>query len=226
MSIDEAPKAQAAIYAIRHVASGTAYVGQTFNARRRRCEHFSRLRNQDHKNAHLQAAFNKYGSDSFQFYVLEYCPIESLTAREAHWMAVLAVDGLYNTNPAGGSPLGIKRSEETRKKIAAASKGRMRGFQHSPESRARMSLWQRGRKRPPFSEEWRRKIAAANLGRKHPPRSQEFRERVRLQRLGTTMPQAVRDKISASGRGKKRSAATRQKISAAKKAFWAVRRGE
>ena len=54
---------------------------------RDRCEHHrSSLRRGDHRNAHLQAAWNKYGEDSFEFTALELLDPNDLLNAEQNWI--------------------------------------------------------------------------------------------------------------------------------------------
>lgn len=48
----------------------------------RHCRHFGELNRNVHNNKHLQNAWNKYGEESFEFNVLEYCDVELLNERE------------------------------------------------------------------------------------------------------------------------------------------------
>jgi group I intron endonuclease len=169
------------IYAYIHLETGRAYVGQAFDWHRRSYEHLSRLRNNRHKNPHLQSAFNKYGASAFTFVRVEACEISALTAREKYWMEECAKRvGIFNSCPAGGSPLGVKRSAETRAKISAASKGRLKGRKHTAEELAKMSQWQIGRKRPPFSPQWYAKMRPywEQMRGKKRVHSQETKEKI------------------------------------------------
>jgi ribosomal protein L28 len=67
---------------------------------------------------------------------------------------------LYNFSDGGeGSS---NPSEEIRRKIGAASKGR----KHSEETRMKISKANKGRKRPPRSEETRRRMSVAQMGKR------------------------------------------------------------
>src|SRR5215204_1623671 len=59
------------IYQIKCTSNGKFYIGSAVDVLNR-CEHHrSSLRRGDHRNAHLQAAWIKYGEDHFEFTVLE-----------------------------------------------------------------------------------------------------------------------------------------------------------
>ena len=60
------------IYKIVNLITGKYYVGSTKSFETRKTCHFSRLRNNNHTNKHLQNAYNKYGADNFKFEIVEY----------------------------------------------------------------------------------------------------------------------------------------------------------
>lgn len=57
--------------------------------------------------------------------------------------------------------LGKPKSEEVRKKISDSLRGKMTGFKHTDETRAKISLAQKGKKRIPLSVETRAKLSAS-----------------------------------------------------------------
>lgn len=58
-------------YIIINKVNGKKYSGITINPERRRRRHFQELRNNYHHSSKLQNAYNKYGSENFEFKVLE-----------------------------------------------------------------------------------------------------------------------------------------------------------
>lgn len=126
------------IYEIRNRVSGHRYIGQSANISRRWKEHLKTLRSGNSHQPHLQSAWNKYGPDAFEFHILGQCGIKHLTFFEQAWMDARRPE--YNKAPAAGSPLGIKRSLETREKVAAANRGR----KQSAETRAKRAVALRG----------------------------------------------------------------------------------
>lgn len=61
----------ACIYCIENKINGHCYIDQIKNFIQRRSKHFSELRRNAHHNSHLQKAYNKYGEQNFQIYILE-----------------------------------------------------------------------------------------------------------------------------------------------------------
>ena len=71
---------------------------------------------------------------------------------------------ITNSTDGGDGGLGIKHTEETKRKISLINKGR----KHTPETRAKMSAYRKGRLMPPRTPEHGAKISAALKGRKRP----------------------------------------------------------
>jgi group I intron endonuclease len=160
------------IYKISNTANGKIYVGSAVHIGQRWRYHRSCLRRNKNRSIYLQAAWNKYGEPSFVFSVLEYVEDKSkLIEREQYWIDELraAVKGIgYNISPTAGSTLGVKQTEETRRKVQAAKTG----WRHSAEARVRMSIAQKGRI---VTEEAKQKISEALTGRRY---STETREKI------------------------------------------------
>lgn len=142
------------IYSILNKNNGKIYIGQTIQkANKRKSEHFTRLRRNEHDNPHLQNAFNKYGEDSFEFNIIENYPIDKLNDNEEWWINYFNStnpDMGYNLQSGGDSNYTV--SEETRKKQSEA----LKGYKHSIESRINMSNARRG---IVFSEEHKKNIS-------------------------------------------------------------------
>lgn len=58
------------VYEIRCVVSNKVYYGQTIDFKRRVWEHLHMLRNNNHANHYMQADYNSFGEDSFQFSIV------------------------------------------------------------------------------------------------------------------------------------------------------------
>lgn len=142
------------IYSITNVADGTVYIGQAGSARGfggRWCIHKRFLRRDIYSkqiNVHLWRAFKKYGEESFRFDVVVRCPPigKLLDAYEIYFIAEAKKNGAVYNHTIGGNSgrLGLSHSPETRAKLSAKNKGR----KWSVEARLKMSRDRKGKTRP------------------------------------------------------------------------------
>lgn len=144
------------VYKIRNTVNGRFYIGSAVNIRKRWNHHLTFLRKGKHHSRHLQCSFNKYGSEAFTVEVLEVTTASrnALIEREQHYLDTLRPyrNSGYNVCRKAGSTLGVKHTKAVREKV------RRRMLGNIP--------WNKGRKRPPFSEEWKRNLA--RLGETNP----------------------------------------------------------
>ena len=132
------------------------------------------------KNEHFTNSINKYGWDNFEHIIVA----KGLTEDEAKWLEIELIrehdttnrDKGYNITKGGEGTNGYKHSEETKKKISEAGKGKtiseeqrkklseaMKGKTHTEEARKKMSEAKKGHE---VSEETRRKFSEAMKTRK------------------------------------------------------------
>lgn len=201
------------VYCFTNTRNGKKYVGSAAaSVHGRKTNHLAMLRNNVHHSIHFQRAWNKYGEAAFKWRIIEQCAPECCVTREQFWIDKLKSANPkygYNRNPKASSSLGVKRSDETKAKIAAANRGR----KASPETRAKMSAnsWQKGR---PMSEkcraalntpEVRKRMAEASRGRKFTP---EQRAAISVRMVGNTnssgrvLTEIHKARISAALKGK------------------------
>jgi len=95
-------------------------------------------------------------------------------------------------------PKGHKLTEETKNKMRLSHLGKKR-LPYSEEWRRKQSEAKRGKKR---SEETRKKISLALKGRKAKPLTSEHRKKIGLSMMGRVVSQETREKISAGHKGK------------------------
>jgi len=146
------------IYKITNTVTGKFYIGSAVNIKQRWSVHRCQLSANTHSNRHLQNSWNKHGEDSFTFEVLEYCEKERLIEREQFY-----IDNekpAYNISPTAGNSLGVKHTDDTKRKVSEAKKG----FKHTDESKRKISEARKGKVK---SDETKRKISEANKGEKH-----------------------------------------------------------
>lgn len=144
------------IYKIQNLTTGKFYIGSTKNFRERKYRHFRHLSLNKHHSLYLQNSYNKYGKDSFVFEVLAHCPPEYLIKLEQWFLDNLKPE--YNVSVTANCfyNFGYKHTEETRKKISKANKGKKK-----PDSYLATRIG------VPRTEETRKKISESNMGRIH-----------------------------------------------------------
>ena len=223
-----------AIYKIVNVLNNKFYVGSTVDTRVRFQDHRRKLRKGTHHCVHLQASWNKYGEEKFEFVVVDTVPDDDLFSVENQWLREhFGKPHCYNTGTSSLTPwrgipkeqhpaFGKSKSAEARAKIsetlkeyyAAAPENHPRyGVKHTDEAKAKMAkkLVHKGESHYRFgktlSEEVRAKIGNAQRGVS--------------KGVGRTVSEEGLKKIAdaaAAGRyshqkGKKKSAEMRAKIS-------------
>ena len=106
------------IYCIENLANGKRYIGQSKNIERRINNHKNLLRKNEHHNEYLQRAWNKYGENCFQFYIICSCSESVIDNFERFYIS------LYNTtndnfgyNLESGGNIGKKHSPKTIEKL-------------------------------------------------------------------------------------------------------------
>ena len=134
------------IYKITNKINNKFYVGSTNYFYGRWKSHINDLNGNRHTNRYLQNSFNKYGKDNFEFSILEIIDDENnLIIREQYWMDLLNSNNSkigYNILPFAGRTSGVKRTEETKRKLSEAkigNKNPMFNKEVSEETRKRLS---------------------------------------------------------------------------------------
>lgn len=193
-------KIEIGIYAFTSKVNGFCYVGQSVNLAKRKREHLKDLRNGNHHATYLQRHCKVHGIDCLDYKILEICQPELLTEKEQFWMMQFEPVGLFNSIPASESAKGFSPTEETRKKLSAAGKGKKR----SPETRALMRVTN---SRPVSRDAVAKMIATrkANAALKPPKKrvlSVEAREKLIARNKATARDPAKLEKISATSKGR------------------------
>jgi group I intron endonuclease len=182
----EQSKMEIGVYLIKNEATGKVYVGSSSCLSKRLYEHRRLLRKGQHRNRHLQSAWNLDGEGSFRFEVVSRCSTveESLAVEKDLILSMashLPCNG-YNvsTNP-DNSKLGVKLTPEQRKAIGDSKRGNQYrlGAALPEDVKARISQKLKGR---PLSDEVKRKMSVSRIGK---PKSAEWVAKIQAARAKT-----------------------------------------
>lgn len=159
------------IYQIRNKLNGRVYVGSAIDMPKRHYQHWYKLSHGEHHNAYLQADWNKCGSETFEFECLEFVENRGdLLEREQLWLVQKHDSQIhcYNIRKLASSNLGIKYSEESRRKLSESHKGkssRGKGYSLSEETKGKIRTANLGKT---VSVETKTKISLAMSGKSKP----------------------------------------------------------
>lgn len=104
------------IYLIHNNITDKYYIGKGKSVKNRWEHHKYTLQHKNHHNKEIQEDFDKYGIESFDFQIIEYC--ENLEEREIYWISYYSNRNLYNKTTGGDSgytvnPISVERSKQT-----------------------------------------------------------------------------------------------------------------
>lgn len=237
--------ATSGVYQITNQVNGNRYIGSAVHLAKRWCFHLSQMRRGKHHNPHLQNAFDKYGEEAFTFSVLEDAEPRKLIEREQYYLDTIHPE--YNMAPTAGSRLGLRHTDEARRKISEGNRGK----HVSEETRRRISEAQKGkhlsaehlskmrqawtpkrrqeqaermrqivfcRKSFSHTEKTKRKISEAHKGRIVSP---EHRKKLSEALKGRRLSDETRRNMSVAQMGHPVSTETKQKLREAQTAYWA-----
>lgn len=179
------------IYKIQSIVKPEkVYIGSAASFSVRKASHLRELRNGIHINGRLQNHCNKYGIEDLVFSIIEECEISCLLNREQYYIDTL--NPFFNICRTAGSVLGIKKSEESKRRQSELYRGVNHpcyGRHISDEQKIRQSIimtgrepWNKGLKLSPeickinsechkglkASDETRAKMSIQRSGEKNP----------------------------------------------------------
>lgn len=103
---------RAGVYCIENTKTKHRYVGATVNLRVRAWNQRGPLNRGQHWIDDMQSEWDKFGSQAFRMYVIEFCEEEDLADREQHWIDTLEPE--FNIGKCADRPmLGIKHRPES-----------------------------------------------------------------------------------------------------------------
>jgi group I intron endonuclease len=183
------------IYIIKSVRfADRFYIGSAVNFNDRRGQHKRLLDRGVHKNRKLQNHFNKYGSADFVFEIIELVHREDLIQREQHYIDTMKPK--FNINKKAGNQLGYKHTDNAKKNMSRAAKGKIlsevtkqkiRSYRHSEDAKRRI--------RDSLIDNKRAKGGKGPVGVK---RSAETIDKIRVATTGVKASKATREKMRVS----------------------------
>lgn len=153
------------------------YFGSSLNIKQRVMRHMKDLRRGIHPNPKLQAHYIKYGEDDLEFSIVAACPPDEILVAEQHFLDNFSP--WFNISPSAANSMGIKRSDETKRKISESQLGRIpwnKGLSKETNELVSLCVINRAKSyekesHPNYgkhlSEETCRKIGKANKGKPH-----------------------------------------------------------
>lgn len=177
------------IYLIANCVTGDLYVGKSKNMRDRLAAHRKLLRRNLHENKFMQNSWNKYGEESFEFYVLEECSFEEMSDKEKYYISALKCQAPNGFNLTTGGDGMENPSEETRKKMSEKRKLRVT----KDETRILISLAGKGK---PKSKEFRENLSKLKTGKKITPKSEFARVNTSMAKQGNGKNSTYKNKVS------------------------------
>ena len=173
------------VYQIVNQINNKRYIGSSIDLKERIKTHFRMLKRNKHHSMHLQKSYNKYGGENFVFDILLFCDKENLIFYEQR-----AIDSydfnkeLYNRRTKAEINIGLKHSEETKRKMSKINIGKKasketkkkiseasKRYRHSEEIKRKMSEDRKGnkneKKRKKHSKESKKKMSKNRKGEKH-----------------------------------------------------------
>jgi group I intron endonuclease len=186
------------IYRIINKTNGKSYIGQTvYDSPQRRWNVHKNIYKQEKHQEYLYRAMRKHGFENFEFSIICACKKEELSELECKYIKDHNSFGKngYNMTSGGEGRRDCKISEETKRKISLAGKGRV----PSEETRKKLSLANMGHK---LTEETKAKIRKTLTGKKLP--SQQI-EKIKVALSKRIIKDSTREKLRNNMLGKPKS---------------------
>lgn len=166
--LNDTTNRKSGIYKIVNKVDGKYYVGRAVNFRKRWTIHKRNLIKNIHPNFYLQNAWNKYGSENFEFVVVEYVEnnLEVLIETEDKYIKKFledrrtGIDNCYNISESADGGCG-PHSEKHKKNISES----LKGIKRTEDHQRKLNESHRGKK---LSETTKKKLSELNKGINNP----------------------------------------------------------
>lgn len=158
------------IYCFENKIDGKKYIGKSIDLRKRILDHINSLRRNKDDCTYLQNAWNKYGEENFDVFIVEECNSENLLEYEKYYISELSTKrpNGYNLTDGGDGSHGFKHSEETKARLSGMRKEYYKNNPHPSFGKS-------------MKEETKEKIRFSNTGKKA---TQETKDKLSEMRTG------------------------------------------
>ena len=138
------------VYKIKNHITNQYYIGVDSYYPKRLNQHQSKLKNNKHRNRHLQSSYNKYGAENFSFKLLKFCENrkEMLSEEVKYIKHFKSFKEGFNHTIGGEGSFGYKHSKESLLKM----KGGDYSFTQTQEFKDKISKANKGKKKKPFQK--------------------------------------------------------------------------
>jgi len=185
------------VYEIVNEINGKKYIGSTISKARRWRQHRNKLKNNKHNNMHLQRSWDKYGSEEFEFFVMEEVQTEeNLLNREDFYIKYWnyhTPEMIYNEALDAKAPAKGKTGEDAA----------FYGEHHTAVTKQKISEFMKGKrvgKDNPMYDVHRTGKDAPNYGNKH---TEATKKKMRDAKKGKELTDEHKKYISEAKKGEK-----------------------
>lgn len=166
------------IYEIMNTTTKQCYIGSSINVYKRISSHVSMLRNRKHPNIKLQRSFNKYGELNFTFLPIKQVEADNLILEEQKH--VDKIRPYFNIRKVVDSSIGVKLSEETKRKMSQSKKGKPL----SEAQKAAIDKLHKKRIGVPVTGKTKESLLLGPISMIGKPKSESTKEKIRLSKIG------------------------------------------
>lgn len=130
------------IYSIKNIINGKLYIGQSRDIDNRWFQHKNSLKNNTHRNIHLQNAYNKYGENAFAYNIIEVILDEKeLNSKEKIYIKHCQTNNIkYGYNLTEGGE-GYSINQEVKDKISISKRGNCSSLSIEEVRKIKMALY-------------------------------------------------------------------------------------
>lgn len=119
------------IYGILNKVNNKIYVGKSIRVNARFKSHFNSFKRKEKINEHLMRAFEKHGTENFEFIILEIIGADKINVRERHWIKhYKSFNKNFGYNKTMGGD-GGNLTTETKLKLSETSPNKKKVYQFS-----------------------------------------------------------------------------------------------